>query len=214
MIKYNTEKFPFKKMIEDVFQVDDLEKIHTHYTYPTGMCTMKDNSNSVYHQRFYDKLRSGWSDFINVYENFINEVVTDVMDEKFIFQTTPTLRLHLVNNWATPEFHCDSQEGYNHPDGEWNFIIPLTKCYGTNSIWIESEPGKGDYKPAIMDNGNLLKFYGNKCRHGNKVNKTSRTRVTFDFRVLPLSKYKPENYTQSGTRNMKFEVGSYYKEMV
>ena len=117
MIKYDTNKFPFRKMIEDVFQVNDLEKIHTHYTYPTGMCTMEDNSNSIYHQRFYDKLRSGWDDFINVYENFINEVVADNMDEKFIFQTTPTLRLHLVNNWATPKFHCDSQDGYNHPDG-------------------------------------------------------------------------------------------------
>ena len=90
----------------------------------------------------------------------------------------------------------------------------MTKCYDTNSLWVESEPGKGDYKPVIMDNGDLFKFYGNKCRHGNKVNNTNRTRVTFDFRVLPLSKYKPEKNAHSGTRSMKFEVGSYYKEMV
>jgi len=211
--KYDTKKFPFQNLVKDVFQVEDLEKLHTHYNYPTGMCTMEDNSNSLYHQRFYDKLRTGWVEFIDVYENFIKEVVTDTVEEDFIFQTTPTLRVHLVGNWATPEFHCDSQAGYNHPDGEINFIIPLTECYDTNSLWLESKQGAGDYKPVAMKNGDLFKFYGNTCRHGNKVNVTNKTRVTFDFRILPLSKYKPEDFSQSGTRNMKFEIGSYYKEI-
>ena len=78
---------------------------------------------------------------------------------------------------------------------------------------MESEPLKGDFAAVKMNYGDLLKFYGNKCRHGNKVNQTDLTRVTFDFRILPLSKYKPGTYKKSGTQTEEFDVGSYYKEI-
>ena len=208
---YDTHKFPFKELIKNTFQEDDLEKIHEKYVYPTGRCTNLDNSNSVYHNRFYDKLRGGQHKFNDAYDRFITEVVSDIFKEEFIYQTVPTLRIHLVDNWATPEFHYDSQEGYNHPPGEINFIVPLTKCYGTNSLWVESSPGGGDFKPIVMNYGNLFMGNLNECLHGNKINRTSITRVTFDFRILPLSKYTPQKYTQSATRGIKFEIGSYYK---
>lgn len=181
--KYDTTAFEFQKLIKDVFGVENLEKIHENYTYESGRCTNEDNSNSIYHKRFYDKLRNGWYEFIDLYEKLIHEEVTKLIEERFIYQTTPTLRIHLVNNWATPEFHCDSQEGYNHPDGEINFIIPLTNCYDTNTVWAESEPMKGDYAPLIMSYGDLIMWNGNKLRHGNKINTSNETRVSFDFNL-------------------------------
>lgn len=213
-VKYNTNIYKLDRLIKDVFEIENLETLHENYTYEKGLCTNEDNSNSIYHKRFYDKIRNGWPEFIDLYEDLIHEEVTKLISEKFIFQTTPTLRVHLVNNWATPEFHCDSQEGYNHPEGEINFLLPLTNCYSTNTLWVESEPMKGDYAPVVMSYGDLIMWNGNKLRHGNKINTTKESRVSFDFRILPLSKYNPEKHKVcTGTRKLKFEIGSYYKEL-
>ena len=49
----------------------------------------------------------------------------------------------------------------------------------------------------------------NKCKHYNKINRTEQTRVSFDFRVIPQSKYKVcENL--SATSKNKFVIGEYY----
>ena len=74
-------------------------------------------------------------------------------------------------------------------------------------------PGLGDYAPIEMSENEYTIFYGNKCRHGNMINDTPHTRVSFDFRILPLDKYSPDMSKASGTRNMRFIVGEYYKEL-
>jgi hypothetical protein len=37
-----------------------------------------------------------------------------------------------------------------------------------------------------------VQFYGNQCFHYNRVNRGGRTRVSFDFRVIPLSEYRDD----------------------
>ena len=39
----------------------------------------------------------------------------------------------------------DSDDLGKHPLGEKNFILPITKMYGSNTIFIESEPDKKDF---------------------------------------------------------------------
>ena len=72
-----------------------------------------------------------------------------------------------------------------------NILLPLTRCYGTNTMWIESEPYKLDFQPLEGDYGNFWTNNGNVCMHGNKPNVSSVTRMSFDFRIIPLSKYNP-----------------------
>jgi hypothetical protein len=43
------------------------------------------------------------------------------------------------------------------------------------------------------------------------VNKTTQTRVSLDFRILPLDKYDENNNTESITQKTKFKIGQYYK---
>ena len=81
-------------------------------------------------------------------------------------------------------------------------------------MWIESLPKKGDYHPVKMQFGDLLKFSGGTHRHGNKLNDTNNSRVSFDFRVLPLAKYNPDYIKTSATRTTKFIIGEYYKELL
>jgi hypothetical protein len=208
---YDIEEFNFKSHFQKIFDCVDLNNMHNKYDFKETF-TMGNNSDTFLHDRFYNDMRND-DHFINLYENFVNKYVTRLFREEFIFQRMPTLRIHFVDNWATPEFHVDTQDGYFHPHGENNFILPLTTCFDTNSLWVETEPNKGDYTPVKMSYGNLLQFSGGTHRHGNKINKTAFTRVSFDFRVLPLSKYDPNFIKTSATKGVKFVVGGYYKEL-
>jgi len=210
--KYSIRTFPFYALVAKCFGYEDLSELHNKMK-PNAKFTMENNSDTEYHKKFYQRLREGWQPFEEKYIGFIKEVVKPIVSEEFVYQKWPTLRIHLPNNWATPEFHRDSQEGYNHPEGEINFIIPLTPCYKTNAVWAESSPDKGDFQPLEGGVGDLFSFDGNKCLHGNKVNLTESTRVSFDFRVLPYSKYSPSSSKQSNTTSTKFELGGYYTEL-
>ena len=46
--------------------------------------------------------------------------------------------------------------------------------------------------------------------HGNKDNTTGETRVSFDFRVIPISRYIDSNHNTINTK-IPFSIGGYYK---
>ena len=210
--QYDIEKYDFRSLVCEALKHKDLEDLHKHYSY--APFTMENNSNTVLHDRFYDKIRADWPEFIETYDRFVEEVVVSIYGSRnFIYQTLPTFRVHLVGNWAVPEFHCDSQPGYNHPLGEINFQIAITDMFGTNATWAESVPGLGDFAPMEMIEGEFTIFNGNTCNHGNKINDSGSTRVSFDFRILPLNKYDPSKAKKSATRGTSFAVGGYYKEL-
>ena len=80
-------------------------------------------------------------------------------------------------------------------------------------MWHESIPGMGDWKPLEIDNGQFLIGYLNQCRHGNKINDTGKTRVSFDFRVMPEFAYDENSPLESCTTKQKFIVGEYYEKI-
>jgi hypothetical protein len=144
----------------------------------------------------------------SLYERFIKKVIAPRFDEDFLYQCFPTVRFSLPANLAVGAFHNDSE--FHHPLGEINYIVPLTNSDGTSSCWIESEEGKEDFQPMKMKVGELIIFNGNRLRHGSKVNNTGKTRVSMDFRVLPISKYNPDNDASSMTLGTKFREGEYW----
>lgn len=210
--QYDADEYSIRSLVCEALGYEDLENLHEHYSY--APFTMDNNSETELHDRFYNKLRGGWSEFTEAYDRFVEEVVVPIFGSKdFIYQALPTFRVHLVGNWVVPEFHYDSQPVYNHPEGEINFQIAVTDMFGTNATWAESVPGLGDYAPMEYKQGEFIIFNGNKCRHGNMINDTDQTRVSFDFRILPLNKYDPSKAKKSATRGTSFTVGGYYKEL-
>jgi hypothetical protein len=212
IFKYNKDSFPFQEYFKSLYGLKDLSQIHNIHD-SSIVFDMSNNSDTLLHKMFYTEIKSEGSEFTKLYNNFINTYVRESLGFDFIYQKLPTLRLHFDNNWATPEFHVDTQDGYFHPHGEINFIVPITECFGNNSVWIESEPTKGDYHPVKMEPGDLLSFSGGTHKHGNKMNDTSKSRISFDFRIMPLSKYDPTFSKSSATRSTKFIIGEYYKEL-
>jgi len=212
---YDIEKYPFDKIVLGVFDNTPLNQLHLLIPtelIPTELYTQKNDSESVLHKKFYKKLNEGWPEMNEVYRSFIKNVIMPILgEEEIIFQKTPTFRAHIPNNLAVGAFHKDKD--YNHPPKEINFIIPLTKAYESNTVIVESEPGKMDFHQVEMEHGQLLQFNGNECLHGNLPNKTGVTRVSLDFRVMKLKDYDPNFSTKSMTIKKKFEIGGYYEKI-
>jgi len=55
-------------------------------------------------------------------------------------------------------------------------------------------------------------FDGANLKHGNKMNTTDVTRISFDFRILKKSFYNHEIHKTSKTQGMKFSIGEYFQE--
>jgi hypothetical protein len=218
VMKYDQSKFDFKKHIEDLYGCDHLETLHLlipeKISYSQLFKVGKDSS-TIFHDKFYAKLNSGWDPFLNLYREFVAHVVEQNYksnDGDILYQKTPTFRVHLPENLAVGAFHCDSD--FNHPDGEENYIIPITKMYGTNTVWCESDVGLLDFHPIPrLQIGELFMFNGNKLRHGNLVNKTGETRVSMDFRIIRKKDYDCSKKLESITTKTKFEIGKYYEKL-
>jgi hypothetical protein len=142
-----------------------------------------------------------------LYSLFIEDFVSTLFTESFCVQTVPTFRVHLPNNLAVGEFHCDKD--YNHAVGEINFWLPLTPCSDSNSIWIEQEIGNGNYRPISSRAGQVVVFDAVRLRHGNVLNKTGATRVSFDFRCIPLSLYEFRD-ARSVNTGARLVLGDYF----
>jgi hypothetical protein len=206
--KYSKEQYPFVELIWQLFGCCNLDQLHTKWKKEYDLFNEpSQDSDTIYHKMFYDKMRGGWEDFLDVYKSFINEFVREEIGQPIIYQKWPTFRVHLPNNLAVGAWHTDSE--FNHPEGEVNFVIPITRMFESNTFITESEPGLRDFRQIELTPGDLFMFNGNKCLHGNLPNRTGKTRVSLDFRVMKESDYKENNNT-SITTGTKFLVGEYY----
>ena len=148
--------------------------------------------------------------FLNIYKDFVLYLSSTIFKEELVFQRTPTLRIHLPKNKAVGDFHRDRE--YNHPIEEINIWVPITSAFDTNTIWLESAFDKEDYSPMNINFGQGL-IFDSGLKHGNMVNVENLTRLSFDFRVIPLNKWKEmkgRNLRFSKDQNLKFSLNEYY----
>ncbi|GAA4195451.1 hypothetical protein [Microbispora amethystogenes] len=182
---YDAARFDFGDILRKIYDVDDLARLR-----PEGeleVMTWKTDQSTDFHAKFYEAFEA---ELKPLYREFVAAFVPGVLGtEEFCFQQVPTFRVHFPGNVAVGDFHRDRD--YNHGDGEVNFWVPFTPAYDTNSVWIERELGSGDYRPMTVDPGQVLVFDSVDWSHGNKINETGSTRVSFDFRCIRLSDYNP-----------------------
>jgi hypothetical protein len=213
---YDTSNYNFCGEVEKIFNVPQGELHNLHdlrsELMPPDKLNFDNETRTDFHSTFYSALNSDkGGDIKTVYEAFIKDTVAPMFGRSFFYQTFPSFRVHIPNDQAIHKWHYDSDEDHNHPDWEINFQIALTKMWDSNAMWLESVPGLGDFAPLEMGVGNFAIFCGNKCIHGNKENKTGKTRVSMDFRVLPYDKYDESAAKSSATASRKFVLGDYYK---
>lgn len=208
IIHYNSNEYPFVEVVSSMLNIKRLHKAHQ-LVAQTDMLVGKTDQATILHKLFYSRVEQmSW-----IYDEFARNVVAPFLKAQsaLVVQQFPTFRVHFPGSVAVGEFHRDSD--YQHQPKEVNFWLPLTAAYATNTIWIESEPDKGDYQPHDVNYGQLLAFSGSALRHGNKTNGTPDTRISFDFRAMCRSDYDPRHEGQSVTKGIKFVLGHYYHEL-
>jgi|TARA_R100000152_G_C6774827_1_gene202838 hypothetical protein len=215
-INYEAETYCFKQIIEYWFEQEGILPMGglstLHYEKSYDLFERKNDQSTIWHKCFYKNIRED-SSFDEVYVDFLNDVIKPRFNEQIVYQKIPTFRVHLPGNIAVGEFHKDK----HYRDEEWankvqeiNYFLPLTKAYGTNTIWAETEEDLGDYREIRADYGECVEWSASKLTHGNKQNITSVTRVSFDFRVIRKSRYVESNHLTINTKT-PFGIGGYYE---
>lgn len=215
-------RYGFVDMLKTLYQTDDLYTLQSksvdYASRPAG--TLQDVETDI-HKTFYAFIKST-DTFKLAYQRLVRDIYAKFFPTEpvLFYQSFPSIRFQFVGNKAVPP-HCDSDSIGNHPLGERNFILPITRMQGTNRLFIESEPGKGDYQGIDLEEGDLLYFDGNRCIHYNEVNTEPFMRISFDFRVVCLAdyiRYVKQTIAYTNPRNtdrrpVKMVLGGYYQYM-
>lgn len=223
-LSFNTEKFPFKRIVLDHINNHTsctiLENLHQYISCPNRILSVCNDQNTEAHDLLYkldlsyskqnsvsfDKKKVGV--FLQTYYNFIEYLESDVFHQKLIYQKLPTLRVHFPNNLSVGEYHRDSD--YNHPKEEINIWLPLTSAYNTATLNIEKTYLSENYFPVELEYGQFF-IFNSKLKHGNEINQENYTRISFDFRVIPKSQFKKEFENQKSiSQKLKFGIDGYY----
>ena len=212
IIKYDILQYPFISIVEEWFGVD-LAYLHKSYEVDNNNLKIGNDTKSDAHKTFYKNLDSDkGQSLLNNYYLFIRDILFKEINETCYFQSSPGFRVSQPGSVAVTTWHADGDSKNLHPPGEINIFLPLTKCYGNNTIWLETKPGLKDYHPIKLEVGEALIFDGNNCVHGNYNNDTMHTRISFDFRLMPKSKYNPNYPHKTATKNLSYIVGEYYSD--
>jgi hypothetical protein len=180
--------------------------------------------DSIFIKDFYNFIDKT-SDFEHIYFDFIKSQVKPFFpnETNLVVQKTPNIRISFPELTAIGQhkelsdddvigIHCDSDFG--HSKEEINFIIPITEMFDTNSIYYEPELNANvpcsEYCNLNISPDHFFMGYFNKLKHYNKINKTGKTRISLDFRIIPYSKYMENLEFFKGT---KFEISNYFTIM-
>ena len=155
--------------------------------------------NDPYTTSLNNRMRKS-REFERALSAFVRDEVCPALGvSRVAYQRRPTMRVHLSGAKAMGKPHADGLEPYNHQPGEVNVWVPLTRVWGSNSLTSETKPGLGDFHAFEAGPGEFVRFDGNRCWHYTTANDTDGTRVSFDFRVVPIELFDNEHRGPSNT---------------
>jgi len=226
IMEIDTTIHKFREYFERVYNTSTLSELHlsssTYTLHANGQINDISDYESDLHKQFYTDIKAN-PEFKQLYCSLVQQIHRELFPEEthLIYQSFPSVRFQFPNNIAVPP-HCDSDELGKHPDNEKNFLLPITAMKGTQRLYIESEPKKGDFSGVDLNYGQLFYFNGNKCIHYNEKNVEGSLRISLDFRIMKVEDYK--RYIMNGTltttnprdpekarKATKMIVGGYYQ---
>jgi len=223
---YDTSEFPFRACVAQVLgvTVEELEYIHNT---PGGKACLAKGAAAGRLKRRKDYFVKKWNSsrncqppsrarqrFNEILDRFMETFVAPRMAAieggevaEVAYQRDAIMRVVMPEGPNTTNLHCDAD--YHHPPAEVNWWFPFTPVSGSNSLFVESRPGAGDFKPVQLQYGQVLRFYGNLCQHYSVPNTTPTSRVSCDVRVLSLPHHSYDWKDRLG-RTCIHKVGQYY----
>ena len=82
-------------------------------------------------------------------------------------------------------------------DDQINVWLPFVSTCDANTLWTETDYGRGDYRPVTVEYGQLLLFDGGLLSHGTVANTSGQTRVSMDLRIAPRAPGALEQFFSS-----------------
>ena len=171
IINYNPGDYPFHQWAREVLGVNRLEEIH-----------LSEDAKRLNSSPTSNQLSKAFGAISLIYESFVLDILGKEFGGIASYQAPPSFRFHYCG-LGSSVFHRDRDFGVKQ--GRVNVWIPLTDVWGENSLWMESATKSGEYQPVNLKLGQALIFDGVNLGHGSKINTTSSSRISFDFRFLP-----------------------------
>eukprot|EP00446_Apocalathium_sp_SHHI-4_P066132 CAMPEP_0177530684 /NCGR_PEP_ID=MMETSP0369-20130122/53554_1 /TAXON_ID=447022 ORGANISM="Scrippsiella hangoei-like, Strain SHHI-4" /NCGR_SAMPLE_ID=MMETSP0369 /ASSEMBLY_ACC=CAM_ASM_000364 /LENGTH=303 /DNA_ID=CAMNT_0019011603 /DNA_START=87 /DNA_END=995 /DNA_ORIENTATION=+ len=195
---FDTARYPFREVVAEVLGVspEALPSLHQDLEYRRGeeLHPERTATRGTFVRR-WKAARGSPAElrFQELLRTFVSEFVAPHMAcddfSGVAYQREVTFRVHGPSSQPVGEAHVDAE--YHHPPAEVNWWLPLMNTFGSNTLHVESAPGKGDFAPVELEYGQVLRFYGNLCHHYTVANTTDVCRVSFDFRVLSMAHHDP-----------------------
>jgi hypothetical protein len=204
VLTYDATAFPFSQVVADVLGTQDLEKLHDLNRRNDPSSHDQDSDDHALFYREYETVKP-------LYDRFLQEWILPLYGEDLAVQRVPTFRVHRPGGVAVSEFHKDSD--YNHQPATMNYWLPLTRAFGTNSMWIEDTPGSDTYSPVVVARGEVFRFDAVNNRHGNYPNHTDVSRVSFDFRAMPLREFV-DHGKSTVNAGRRMDLDGYYRKLL
>jgi hypothetical protein len=200
--EYPLPSYPFPRLVAEALGLRDLSMLHLDSRRPRSDRTVDQDSH--FHRAYYARATRR---LLPVYRCFLFNAIRPLFPVDLVVQATPTLRIHCPRDPAINSFHTDS--AFNHQDGTVNFWVPLTRAFGTNSLWLDLVPENQGHQPVDLDVGRVLRLDALRIRHGTLPNETASTRVSFDFRVIPRRMFRNLDAETVAARK-PMRLGHYY----
>ena len=181
---YDTARFDLRALVAGFFGTDALEDLHLDprwNPHPAGLAL----PSYAVTRNCWDASRALREAVIErsapVIKALIDEVVTGIVGPIRSHQPLAMMRVNFHGSRAILRFHNDTE--YGQRPNAINIWLPVTRVYGSNSMYVESAPGLADFAPVECGYGEALVFYGTELLHGTLDNMSGGTRISYDFRV-------------------------------
>ncbi len=200
-LNYDVTCYPFAQVLaRDAFWGSPLQKLHEFWRrakLKNGKPAQLSGRDSLY-LRDQMRAQSDTSPFYKLYHKFILQELAPHFGGTISYSMHPEMRVHLAGTPACSAWHTDVQVTGRFD--QINVWLPFVDVNEANSLWIESDYGRHDYRPVPVKYGQALIFDGGCLSHGTVANEGSSTRVSADFRFAVKSFPPPENATRIHSR--------------
>lgn len=179
ILYYDPEKVGLSAWARSTFGIDHLEDLHL---LPDPV-PFENYVDRLYYR--VNQLKDRVMEIAEALQYIKEEIVVPVVGEIERFQFPPSIRCHLSGAGTASAFHKDGEAKYGVTANSLNLWIPLTKVWGNNSIHIEQNVDAGNFKPVVLEPGQILLFDAYHLTHGSFANDTIASRVSLDIRFVP-----------------------------
>jgi hypothetical protein len=199
--------YPLHTTLAETLGVSSLDRIHEFERCDSILDSLRDPLRRLPFHQAYDNFVTTFCipllHSMAMSRQLFHAALSDRCDNgiAYRYQAFPTITVHVPGGPAkattTSPISCGVLEGRSVAC--LTFHIPLTPSFGTNSMFVESHPGKEDWHPLpIKSEGLGFLFDGSRCLSFHLDNTTSATAVFLDFQVL-LYDYEDRDWSGSSS---------------